>query len=69
MPAHANSMKVPDSMKVRASTDAEGLKRMTVRDIRDTFVIEDLFRPGEVTMTYVEVDRAVIHQLLAGEPE
>ena len=47
-------------MKVRASTDAEGLRRMTAGDIRDTFVIGDLFRPGEVSMTYVEVDRAVV---------
>src|SRR5258708_16886599 len=47
-------------MKVRASTDPEGLRRMTAGDIRDTFVIGDLFRPGEVSMTYVEVDRAVV---------
>jgi 4-deoxy-L-threo-5-hexosulose-uronate ketol-isomerase len=33
---------------------------MTARDIRDTFVIGDLFRPGELAMTYVEVDRAVV---------
>jgi len=33
-----------NGMKVRASTDAEGLRRMTARDIRDTFVIGDLFR-------------------------
>src|ERR1700676_188581 len=49
-----------NSMKVRASTDPEGLRRMTSADIRDTFVIGDLFRPGEVSMTYVEVDRAVV---------
>jgi 4-deoxy-L-threo-5-hexosulose-uronate ketol-isomerase len=33
---------------------------MTAGDIRDTFVIANLFRPGEVSMTYVEVDRAVV---------
>src|SRR5882724_8746219 len=49
-----------DCMKMRASTDPEGLRRMTAGDIRDTFVIGDFFRPGEVSMTYVEVDRAVI---------
>jgi 4-deoxy-L-threo-5-hexosulose-uronate ketol-isomerase len=47
-------------MKLRASTDPEGLRRMTARELRDTFVINDLFRPGEVAMTYVEVDRAVV---------
>ena len=50
----------PENMKLRASTDAAGLRRMNARDIRDTFVIADLFRPGEVSMTYVEVDRAVV---------
>jgi 4-deoxy-L-threo-5-hexosulose-uronate ketol-isomerase len=49
-----------NSMKVRASTDPAGLRRMTSSDIRDSFVIGDLFRPGEVSMTYVEVDRAVV---------
>ena len=33
---------------------------MNAREIRDTFVINDLFRPGEVSVTYVEVDRAVV---------
>lgn len=33
---------------------------MTARELRDTFVINDLFRPGEVATTYVEVDRAVV---------
>jgi 4-deoxy-L-threo-5-hexosulose-uronate ketol-isomerase len=47
-------------MKLRMSTDPEGLRRMTAREIRDTFVIHDLFRPGEVSVTYVEVDRAVV---------
>jgi 4-deoxy-L-threo-5-hexosulose-uronate ketol-isomerase len=47
-------------MNLRPSTDRAGLSRMTAQDIRDTFVIGDLFRPGEVAMTYVEVDRAVV---------
>jgi 4-deoxy-L-threo-5-hexosulose-uronate ketol-isomerase len=47
-------------MKLRTSTDPDGLRRMTAREIRDTFVIHDLFRPGEVSVTYVEVDRAVV---------
>ncbi|MDB5454832.1 MAG: 5-dehydro-4-deoxy-D-glucuronate isomerase [Caulobacter sp.] len=49
-----------NGMNFRTTTDREGLRRMTVQDIRDTFVIGDLFRPGVVSMTYVEVDRAVV---------
>jgi 4-deoxy-L-threo-5-hexosulose-uronate ketol-isomerase len=47
-------------MQLRPSTDRQGLRGMTAKDIRDTFVIGDLFQPGEVSMTYVEVDRAVV---------
>jgi 4-deoxy-L-threo-5-hexosulose-uronate ketol-isomerase len=47
-------------MPLRPSTDRQGLRRMTAQDIRDTFVIDDLFLPGRVSMTYVEVDRAVV---------
>jgi 4-deoxy-L-threo-5-hexosulose-uronate ketol-isomerase len=49
-----------DSMKLRGSTDPEGLRRMTAQELRDTFVIDDLFRPGAISMTYIEVDRAVV---------
>jgi 4-deoxy-L-threo-5-hexosulose-uronate ketol-isomerase len=47
-------------MALRPSTDRQGLRGMTAQDIRDTFVIGDLFQPGQVSMTYVEVDRAVV---------
>jgi 5-keto 4-deoxyuronate isomerase len=30
---------------------------MAARKLRDIFVIDDLFRPGEISMIYVEVDR------------
>lgn len=49
-----------DNMKLRGSTDPEGLRRMSARELRDTFVIDDLFRPGAISMTYIEVDRAVV---------
>jgi 4-deoxy-L-threo-5-hexosulose-uronate ketol-isomerase len=41
---------------------------MTAQDIRDTFVIGDLFQPGQVSMTYVEVDRAVVGSAAPLEP-
>ena len=49
-----------DNMKLRGSTDPEGLRRMSGRELRDTFVIDDLFRPSAISMTYIEVDRAVV---------
>jgi 4-deoxy-L-threo-5-hexosulose-uronate ketol-isomerase len=55
-------------MKLRPSTDRQGLRGMTAQDIRDTFVIGDLFQPGQVSMTYVEVDRAVVGSAAPLEP-
>lgn len=49
-----------NSMSLRGSTDARGLSRMSASDIRNTFVIGELFRPGALSMSYVEVDRAVV---------
>ena len=54
----------PNTMPLRLSSDARGLSRMSASDIRDTFVIADLFRPGELSMSYVEVDRAVVGSAL-----
>jgi 4-deoxy-L-threo-5-hexosulose-uronate ketol-isomerase len=47
-------------MSHRATTDRAGLSRMDAGEIRDAFVIGDLFQPGQIQMTYVEVERAVV---------
>lgn len=47
-------------MGLRATTDRAGLARMDAGEIREAFVIGDLFRPGEIQLTYVEVERAVV---------
>lgn len=47
-------------MDYRESTDRAGMSRMTVRELRDTFVIDSLFRPGELDLSYLEIERAVV---------
>ncbi|WP_395444342.1 5-dehydro-4-deoxy-D-glucuronate isomerase [Caulobacter sp. UC70_42] len=47
-------------MDYRESTDRAGMSRMTVRELRDTFVIDKLFRPGELSLSYLEIERAVV---------
>jgi 4-deoxy-L-threo-5-hexosulose-uronate ketol-isomerase len=47
-------------MGLRATTDRAGLARMDAGQIREAFVIGDLFRPGEIQTTYIEVERAVV---------
>jgi len=40
--------------------DAVRYPRMTTAELRETFLIDDLFRAGEIVLTYVDLDRAVI---------
>ena len=54
-------MTTHDSMKVRASTDPEGLRRMTAGEIRDTFVIAKNGVPVDTTtwLQLIDVARKV----------
>jgi 4-deoxy-L-threo-5-hexosulose-uronate ketol-isomerase len=47
-------------MKILQMADAIRYRTMTTEELRETFVITDLFKPGEIRMTYVDLDRTVI---------
>ena len=47
-------------MKLLQMADAVRYPRMTTAELRETFLIEDAFRAGEIVLTYVDLDRAVI---------
>jgi 4-deoxy-L-threo-5-hexosulose-uronate ketol-isomerase len=40
--------------------DAVRYELMNTEDLRDTFLLEDLFQPGEIEFAYVDLDRTVI---------
>src|ERR1700675_1485915 len=40
--------------------DSIRYRRMTTEELRQTFLIDDLFHPGEIGLTYVDLDRTVI---------
>jgi 4-deoxy-L-threo-5-hexosulose-uronate ketol-isomerase len=40
--------------------DAIRYRTMTTEELRETFLIDNLFRPGEIELTYVDLDRTVI---------
>ena len=49
--------------------DSIRYRRMTTEELRQTFLIDDLFRPGQIGLTYVDLDRAVIGSAVpTGEP-
>ena len=47
-------------MDVRFSPDPVRYTGMSSRELRENFLIESLFRPGEIAMVYSDLDRAVV---------
>lgn len=47
-------------MKLFQMADAVRYPRMTTKEIRETFLVEELFRPGAIDLVYVDLDRTVI---------
>lgn len=56
-------------MKLMQMADAIRYRTMTTSELRETFLVEDLFQPGQIGLTYVDLDRAVIGAAVpSGEP-
>ena len=47
-------------MALHTLPDAERTKRLTTDELRDRFLVRDLFRDGEVTLRFVDLDRVVL---------
>ncbi len=47
-------------MEKRSSPDQECFELMDTTEIRESFLIENLFAPGEVSMIYSDVDRVIV---------
>lgn len=40
--------------------DVIHFRSMTTKELRETFLIDNLFQPGKIELTYIDLDRAVI---------
>ena len=47
-------------MKILQIADAIRYRTMTTEELRQAFVVSDLFQPGRVSLTYVDLDRTVV---------
>ncbi len=47
-------------MKLYQMADPVRYKRLTTEELRETFLVEELFKPGTVELVYVDLDRTVI---------
>ena len=47
-------------MEVRYAPNDDSYQRLTTRELRNSFLIDNLFTPGVVTMLYSDVDRVIV---------
>jgi 4-deoxy-L-threo-5-hexosulose-uronate ketol-isomerase len=47
-------------VRILQMADAIRYRTMTTEELRETFLIDNLFHPGQIGLTYVDLDRAVI---------
>ena len=47
-------------MRILQMADSVRYPSMTSKELRETFLLSDLFQPGELSLTYVDLDRTVI---------
>ena len=47
-------------MKILEMADAIRFRTMTTQELRETFLVGNLFGPGQIDLTYVDLDRTVI---------
>ncbi len=47
-------------MKILQIADVIRYRTMTTKELREIFLIDDLFHPGQIGLTYVDLDRTVI---------
>jgi 4-deoxy-L-threo-5-hexosulose-uronate ketol-isomerase len=46
-------------MDVRYTTDPESIKRMTTEELRKLYLIDSIFKPDAIPMTYSDIDRSI----------
>ncbi|MFH1197258.1 MAG: 5-dehydro-4-deoxy-D-glucuronate isomerase [bacterium] len=54
-------------MEVRYSPDKNGFKKLSTRELRDSFLIESLFVPNSIPMIYSDVDRSITGSAVPAE--
>ena len=47
-------------MEKRYSPDKKRFELMNTEEMRESFLVENLFAPGEIIMVYSDVDRVII---------
>jgi 4-deoxy-L-threo-5-hexosulose-uronate ketol-isomerase len=54
-------------MRLLQMSDPVRFPRMTTEELRSTFLLDDMFRPGAITLSYVDLDRTVVGAAMPAE--
>lgn len=49
-----------DKLKTRYLPNDQAYQRMNTSELRENFLVDDLFKPGELKLLYADVDRAIV---------
>jgi len=53
-------MKASSAMRLLQLADQIRFKTMTTQQLRETFLVDGLFQPGEINLTYIDLDRTIV---------
>lgn len=54
-------------MEMRYSPDPIRFEIMNTEELRESFLVDDLFKPGEINMVYSDIDRVIVGGAVPGE--
>lgn len=54
-------------MQFQFTADRKSYRRMTSAELREAYLVDGMFRPGEVTLCYTDVDRAIVGSIVPVE--
>lgn len=64
VPARRSPQLKGEQMKTRFVADEIRYQRMTTKELRQSYLVEDLFNPGQIDLLYTDADRAVIGSIV-----
>jgi 4-deoxy-L-threo-5-hexosulose-uronate ketol-isomerase len=47
-------------MEFLFTADRERYRRMTTSELRESYMVDGMFVPGEMTLCYTDIDRAIV---------
>jgi len=62
-----NQRRKPEVMRILKLADEVRYRSLSTTELRETFLISELFHPGQIALTYVDLDRTVIGSAVPAE--